>query len=75
MLLVKESQMSLSTQVKDSVSEASALLREAIAFAARSEHPVVLLSLSEIVSKLDQLDSMDELMSYFNETRPGKPKI
>lgn len=71
MLLVKESQMSLSAQVKDSVTEASKLLREAIAFAARSEHPVVLLSLSEIVSKLNQLDSMDELMNHLNEMRGG----
>ena len=71
MLLVKESHMSLSAQVKDSVTEASKLLREAIAFAARSEHPVVLLSLSEIVSKLNQLDSMDELMTHLNEIREG----
>tara|TARA_B100001939_G_C16550758_1_gene450196 strand:- start:329 stop:556 length:228 start_codon:yes stop_codon:yes gene_type:complete len=75
MLLVKESQMSLSTQVKESVTEASKLLREAIAFAARSEHPLVLVSLSEIVTKLDQLDSMDELMSYLDETRGRMPKI
>ena len=75
MLLVKESQMSLSTQVKESVTEASKLLREAIAFAARSEHPMVLVSLSEIVTKLDQLDSMDELMSYLDETRGRMPKI
>lgn len=75
MLLVKESQMSLSTQVKESVTEASKLLREAIAFAARSEHPMVLVSLSEIVTKLDQLDSMDELMSYLDETRGRIPKI
>ncbi len=67
--------MSLSTQVKESVTEASKLLREAIAFAARSEHPLVLVSLSEIVTKLDQLDSMDELMSYLDETRGRMPKI
>ena len=54
-----------------SMSEASKLLREAIAFAARSEHAVVLLSLSEIVSKLNQLDSMDELMTHLNEIREG----
>ena len=75
MLLVKESHMSLSAQVKDSVTEASKLLREAIAFAARSEHPVVLLSLSEIVSKLNQLDSMDELMTHLNEIRGGDMPI
>tara|TARA_E500000318_G_scaffold88184_1_gene85344 strand:+ start:976 stop:1203 length:228 start_codon:yes stop_codon:yes gene_type:complete len=75
MLLVKESQMSLSTQVKESVTEASKLLREAIAFAARSEHPVVLVSLSEVVTKLDQLDSMDEFMSYLDETRGRIPKV
>jgi hypothetical protein len=73
MILVKESQMSLSTQVKDSVSEASKLLREAIAFAARSEHPLVLVSLSDLVAKLEQLDSMDEFMNYLDETRRGNP--
>ena len=67
--------MSLSTQVKESVTEASKLLREAIAFAARSEHPVVLVSLSEVVTKLDQLDSMDEFMSYLDETRGRIPKV
>lgn len=73
MILVKESQMSLSAQVKDSVSEASKLLREAIAFAARSEHPLVLVSLSDLVAKLEQLDSMDEFMNYLDETRRGNP--
>jgi hypothetical protein len=74
MFLIKEAQMSLSTQVKDSVTEASKLLREAIAFAARSEHPIVLVSLSDIVHKLDQLDSMDELMSHLDGMRRGEYK-
>jgi len=49
-------------------------LREAIAFAARSEHPIVLVSLSDIVHKLDQLDSMDELMSHLDGMRRGEYK-
>lgn len=69
MLLIKEAQMSLSAQVKDSVTEASKLLREAIAFAARSEHPFVLVSLSDIVHKLDTLDSMDQIMNHLDGMR------
>ena len=34
--------MSLSNQVKESVNEAAGNLREALAFAARTEHPVVI---------------------------------
>jgi hypothetical protein len=34
-----ESQMTLSNQVKQSVNEAAINLREALAFAARTEHP------------------------------------
>jgi hypothetical protein len=54
--------MALSKQVKDSVEEANSSLRNALAFAARGEHPVIIQSLSEILLRLEQLAQIDELM-------------
>jgi hypothetical protein len=64
-----ESQMALSNQVKQAINDASVNLREALAFAARTEHPVVISSLTEILIRLDSLEQMEELMDKF-----GKPK-
>lgn len=61
----KQSEMALSNQVKDTVEEAAAKLREALAFAARTEHPVVISSLTDILVRLESLESMDELMDKF----------
>ena len=65
----KESEMSLSNQVKESVNRASGTLREALAFAARTEHPVVISSITDILVRLESLEQMEELMDKF-----GKPR-
>lgn len=65
----KESEMSLSSQVKESVDAAAGQLRDALAFAARTEHPIVISSLTDILCRLDSLEHMDELMQRF-----GQPK-
>jgi len=61
--------MSLSNQVKESVNQASGMLREALAFAARTEHPVVISSLTDILVRLESLEHMDELMDKFGKQR------
>ena len=61
--------MSLSNQVKESVNQASGTLREAFAFAARTEHPVVISSLTDILVRLESLEHMDELMDKFGKQR------
>jgi len=61
----KESEMSLSTQVKESVMQASDNLRDAIAFAARGEHPIVISMLSDMITRLESLEQMDEIMEKF----------
>lgn len=63
-----ESQMSLSTQVKESVAQATAHLRDALAFAARSEHPVTISSLSDLLIRCESLEQMDELMQKFGSS-------
>jgi hypothetical protein len=61
--------MSLSNQVKESVNQASGTLREALAFAARTEHPVVISSLTDILVRLESLEHMDEVLDKFGKQR------
>jgi len=68
----KESEMSLSTQVKASVQEASNNLRDAIAFAARGEHPIVISLLSDMISRLESLEEMDQIMEKFGSAAGRK---
>jgi hypothetical protein len=64
----KESEMALSNQVKESVSQAAGTLREALAFAARTEHPVVISSLTDILVRLESLEQMEEIMDKFGKS-------
>lgn len=64
--------MSLSTQVKASVQEASNNLRDAIAFAARGEHPIVINVLADIISRLESLEEVDQLMEKFGSAAGRK---
>ena len=61
--------MSLSNQVKESVNQASGTLREALAFAARTEHPVVISSLTDVLVRLESLEHMDEIMEKFGKSK------
>lgn len=60
-----EMQMALSTQVKESVNQATSHLRDALAFASRSEHSLTISTLSELLVRCESLESMDEMMSKF----------
>jgi DNA repair photolyase len=65
--LPKESEMSLSSQVKESVQQATTSLREALAFAARTEHPVTISTLTDILVRLESLESLEEIMHKFGK--------
>lgn len=65
--------MALSKQVKDSVEEANSSLRNALAFAARGEHPIIIQGLSDILVKLDQLAQIDELMAKLGAANGRNP--
>jgi len=60
-----ESQMSLSTQVKESLNQAATHLRDALAFAARSEHPICITTISELLMRVESIEQMDEIMQKF----------
>lgn len=59
------SEMSLSTQVKESLDQAAANLREALAFAARTEHPITVNTLSDLLIRIESLEQVDDLMQQF----------
>lgn len=61
----KESEMALSNQVKEAVTLATQSLRDALAFAARAEHPITINTLSDILIRLESLETMDEIMEKF----------
>ena len=51
--------MALSQQVEDSLREAEARLRNALAFAARNERPMMCKSISETIFKIDNVIKTD----------------
>lgn len=57
--------MSLSTQVKESVEQAGNCLRDALAFAARTEHPITITTISDILCRLESLEQVDDLLQQF----------
>jgi hypothetical protein len=63
-------QMALSTQVKESVNQATSSLRDALAFAARSEHSLTINTLADLLVRCESLECMDEMMNKF----AGSPK-
>jgi hypothetical protein len=63
-------QMALSTQVKESVKQATSSLRDALAFAARSEHSLTINTLADLLVRCESLECMDEMMNKF----AGHPK-
>lgn len=60
-----EAQMSLSNQVKESVEQAIHHLRDALAFASRSEHSLTIGTLSDLLIRCESIESMDEIMHRF----------
>jgi len=63
----KESEMTLSNQVKESVEGAAQCMRDALAFAARTEHPITITTISDILCRLESLEQVDDLMQQFTK--------
>jgi DNA repair photolyase len=61
----KSSEMSLSSQVKEATNQAAAQLREALAFAARTENPIVISTITDILVRLESLETLEEMMGKF----------
>ncbi len=59
--------MALSKSVLEAIDEAQSNLRNALAYAARNERPMVCSSIAEIMSKLDTIAKYDELFDSLEQ--------
>ena len=59
--------MSLGKNVEDSLRDAEASLRNALSFAARQEKPYVSVTISRIISEIDQLIYIDKFQDKLEE--------
>jgi hypothetical protein len=65
----KESQMTISAQVKESLEQASNHLREALAFASRTEHPAIISLISELLIRTECIETMDGMFQKLNQPK------
>tara|TARA_A200000113_G_C8653613_1_gene286639 strand:- start:197 stop:430 length:234 start_codon:yes stop_codon:yes gene_type:complete len=63
--------MALSKSVEDSLKEAESNLRNALAFAARQERPMVCGVISELITKIDSIIKVDEVLDKLENRKPG----
>jgi hypothetical protein len=63
--------MALGTQVEESLKEAEQNLRNALAFAARQERPMVCREIAELISRIDCVMSADSLLDKLESRKPG----
>jgi len=59
--------MALSNSVEESLKEASASLRNALAFAARQERPIVCTQIARMINEIEQIGSFDTILDKFEE--------
>ena len=59
--------MALSKSVEESLTEAEANLRNALAFAARQERPVVCTQIAKLISDIENIGSMDSILDTLDE--------
>ena len=63
--------MALSETVENSLKEAESNLRNALAFAARQERPMVCGVIADLINKIDTLQTMDSIMDKVENRKPG----
>jgi len=59
--------MALSQTVIESLDEASVMLRNALAYAARGERPIVCNSISELLCRIEQMKSFDGILDRLDD--------
>ena len=64
--------MALGNQVEESLKEAEQSLRNALAFAARGERPVVCSQIAKLISDIESIESMDSILDTLEEHENGK---
>jgi hypothetical protein len=63
--------MALGSQVEESLKEAQESLRNALAFAARTERPMVCSVIADLISRIDSVMHTDSLLDKLENRKPG----
>jgi hypothetical protein len=63
--------MALSQSVEESLKEAEQSLRNALAFAARQERPMVCSVISELIARIDSMKSTDSILDKLESREEG----
>jgi hypothetical protein len=63
--------MALSESVESSLKEAESSLRNALAFAARGERPLVCTQIANLIKEIDTIQSFDGIMDMLEDRKPG----
>ena len=63
--------MALSESVEASLKEAELSLRNALAFAARQERPMVCSTIAEMIGKIESVISTDEILDKLENRKTG----
>jgi hypothetical protein len=63
--------MALSESVENSLKEAEASLRNALAYAARQERPMVCSVIADLISRIESLQSTDAILDKLENRKPG----
>ena len=63
--------MALGNQVEESLKEAEQSLRNALAFAARGERPIVCSQIAKLISDIESVESMDSILDTLEEHTNG----
>jgi len=66
--------MALSKQVEESLDEAQAALRNALAYAARNERPIINQGIAELMCNIDKLKSVDEMFDTLDRWKDESSK-
>jgi hypothetical protein len=61
--------MALSKSVEESLKEASASLRNALAYAARQERPIVCTQIAKMISEIEGIGSFDTILDKLEELK------
>lgn len=63
--------MALSESVESSLKEAEASLRNALAYAARQERPMVCSVIADLIARIESLQTTDSLLDKLENRKPG----
>lgn len=67
--------MALGSQVEESLKEAEANLRNALAYASRTERPVVVSCIADLINKIDMIGKTDSLLDKLDDRKSGDSGI